>query len=86
MNVQEFAALRVDDVIRNEMSGNNGVVVEVEPMGVRLRWGGAQSGPTWFYSVQGTAWFHWTKIEPAVHLAPNESAELTEAGEPKTLG
>jgi hypothetical protein len=73
MDVQEFSKLKVDDVIRNEMSGSNGVIVEVEGMGVRVRWlafydpaviqhPGASS-PTWFYSVQGTAWFHWSKVE-----------------------
>jgi hypothetical protein len=69
MDVQEFSKLKVDDVIRNEMSGSNGVIVEVESMGVRVRWlaGGSAPAPgvfppTWFYSVQGTAWFHWSRV------------------------
>jgi hypothetical protein len=67
MDVQEFSKLRVDDVIRNEMSGSNGIVVAVESMGVRVRWGDAALAvpgitPTFFYSVQGTAWFHWSKV------------------------
>jgi hypothetical protein len=64
MNVREFAALKVDDQIENHLSNSRGTVTEVTQTGVRVRWG-LQTGSvmTFFYSVQGTAWFHWSKAE-----------------------
>lgn len=65
MNVQEFAALKVGDRIENHLSQSSGVVTEVGKMGVHVRWG-VQAGNvvSFFYSVQGTIWFHWSKAEP----------------------
>ena len=66
MNLQEFAALKEGDVIENRTSGtvSIGTVTSVEKFGVRVRWGDSPQAPTFFYSVQGTAWFHWSKVEP----------------------
>lgn len=64
MNLQEFAALKVGDKIESAMSGTRGEITEVTDKGVRVRWGG--TGPSGFmptYSVQGTAWFHWSLAE-----------------------
>ena len=69
MNVQEFAALKKGDIVENNMHGQtgNGEVVAVEQMGVRVRWGKDHPGaPTFFYSVNGTAWFHWTRVVEAI--------------------
>lgn len=66
MNLQEFAALKTGDKIENAMSVSQGEVTEVTQAGVRVRWGvAAQLGAdvTFTYSVQSTAWFHWSKIE-----------------------
>jgi len=69
MNVQEFAALKKGDKIEclvNVMS--IGEVVDIDKMGVHVRWGmaAAANAPTFFYSVNGTAWFHWTRIIEAI--------------------
>lgn len=65
MNMQEFAALKEGDAIENHASQSKGVVTEASTRGVRVRWGDGRPGNslTFFYSVQGTAWFHWTKAE-----------------------
>ncbi len=61
MNLQEFAALKVGDKIENNMLGPAiGTVTDVTKSGVRVSWGGAQA---FFYSVNTTAWMHWT-IKP----------------------
>lgn len=64
MNLQEFAKLKLDDKIANDMTRSSGVVVEVKEGGVRVRWGDGRPGNdvSFFYSVQATSWFHWTKI------------------------
>ena len=64
MNVQEFAKLKEGDKIVNYVSGRtNGTIVSVEKMGVCIRWNDDPASPSFFYSVNGTAWFHWTKVE-----------------------
>lgn len=64
MNVQDFAKLKEGDKIVNYVSGRtNGTIVSVEKMGVRIRWNDDPASPSFFYSVNGTAWFHWTKVE-----------------------
>lgn len=79
MNVQEFAALKAGDRVENAASQSSGVVTEVTKMGVRVRWGVStgvlDSNPgvvTFFYSAQGTAWFHWSKVNM---FAPHASDE-----------
>jgi hypothetical protein len=66
MNLKEFAALKPGDKIENLMSGRSvGEVASIDEAGVRIRWGdGGPAAPAWFYGVNSTAWFHWTKIEP----------------------
>lgn len=69
MNLQEFAALKVGDEIKNEMSNGYGKIVTVERNGVRVCWLGAgrqepaANAPTWHYEVNSTAWYHWSKVE-----------------------
>jgi hypothetical protein len=64
MNLQEFAALKVGDKIENHLSQSSGVVTEVKPGGVHVRWGVQENNVvSFFYSVQGTIWFHWDKAE-----------------------
>lgn len=87
MDIKAFAALKVGDAIENGMSGSHGAVVSVEPNGVRVQWLAAgkqpkayqtdtgSNAPTWFYGVQGTAWFHWTKLEQGTDDSAAEQAE-----------
>lgn len=78
MDVREFAALKEGDVIENHMGGSfgAGTVTAVEKMGVRVRWGeSSPNAPTFFYSVQGTAWFHWSRAEPP--MTAERAEELT---------
>ncbi len=63
MNVQEFSALKVGDEIENVMLSSKGVVSEVTDRGVRIAWEGGRSAVTYLYSVQSTAWMHWSKAE-----------------------
>jgi hypothetical protein len=60
MNLQEFAALKAGDKIRNEITQSAGEVTEAAPGGVRVRWG---TGPEFAYPVNGTSWFHWSKVD-----------------------
>lgn len=79
MNLQEFAKLKTGDRVRNDMSGSRGEVVDTDSHGVRVRWGvGSEknSTPTWHYSVQSTAWFHWSVVEPEV--SPGLDAAITD--------
>lgn len=67
MNIQEFVALTVGDKVSNTVSGSTsiGEVTSVTPSGVRVVWGKRHATETpFFYSVQTTAWMHWTKTEP----------------------
>lgn len=76
MDVREFAALKEGDVIEHPMGGSTGTVTAVEKMGVRVRWGeSSPNAPTFFYSVQGTAWFHWSRAEPP--MTAERAEELT---------
>jgi hypothetical protein len=82
MNLQEFAALKAGDKIENHMSQSHGVVTDVTPLGVRIRWdaaGQAAQGAIGFtYTVQSTAWFHWSKVEPiTAELAEDLSKRAT---------
>lgn len=63
MNLQEFAKLAKGDKIENAFAGSQGEVTEVTTGGVRIRWGAAPTSPTYEYSVQSTAWFHWNKVD-----------------------
>lgn len=60
MNLQQFAALKAGDKVCNNMFGERppGVVTETNSTGVRVSWGGTAT--TFEYSVQSTAWFHWS--------------------------
>lgn len=73
MNLQEFAALKVGDQIDNPMSSSQGTVCSVEPSGVRIKWGAGLGEAPFFYSVNTTAWMHWSKKE-AAPLAPADGA------------
>lgn len=63
MNIEEFAALKVGDKITNPMNpGAAGEVASVEAGGLRIVWG--ERGPNetrFYYSVNTTAWMHWSK-------------------------
>lgn len=75
MNLQEFAALKVGDKIRNHFSNSEGTVTAVLDQGIRLRWGDTPGEPEFTYVANSTAWFHWDAV-----ARPNtKSAEL--AGE-----
>lgn len=64
MTLDEFAALKVGDKIENTFTHSQASIIEAAASGVRLVWDGTQT--PFFYSVQGTSWFHWSKInEPA---------------------
>lgn len=65
MNLQQFAALKVGDKIENAFTGGVGTVTEVTEGGVRVRWGlvDGSSGVTYFFSVNSTAWMHWSKAD-----------------------
>lgn len=68
MDLKEFAALKVGDAITNPMGGGDvrGTVVEATDSGVRVVWGERQERETrFFYSVNTTAWMHWTKSPAA---------------------
>ena len=75
MNLQEFAALKEGDAIEYPMGGGIGTITVVEKTGVRVRWGDSLHSPTFFYSVQGTAWFHWTRQEPP--MTAERAEEMT---------
>lgn len=67
MNITEFAALKVGDKVQNLALGGSGAgeVVETTESGVRVVWGARHDRETrFFYSGVGTAWFHWSKVEP----------------------
>ncbi len=64
MNLQEFAALKVGDHVENGMNNSRGEVTETTDSGVRLVWGPRHGRETmFFYSVNSTAWMHWSKAE-----------------------
>lgn len=71
MNIKEFAALKPGDKITIAMNDHaSGEVVEVTDSGVRVVWGARHAHETrFFYSVQGTAWFHWSMNEDSLDQA-----------------
>jgi hypothetical protein len=79
MNLQEFAALKAGDKIENHMSQSRGEVTEVNAQGVRVSWGSTNPGRVVFtYTVNSTAWFHWSKVEPmTAELAEDLSKRAT---------
>jgi hypothetical protein len=65
MNIKEFSALKEGDKIENPSHGgmSQGEIVETTPSGVRVVWGDRHEREhSFFYSVVGTAWTHWNKI------------------------
>lgn len=62
MNLEEFAALEIGDKIDNPMSQSSGTVTERTQDGVRVRWGEGTPGRNvlFTYTVNSTAWMHWT--------------------------
>lgn len=68
MNLKEFAALKVGDKISNDMQGStsHGEVTSISDSGVRVVWGKRHNTETpFFYSVNTTAWMHWTRLDTA---------------------
>jgi hypothetical protein len=64
MNLKEFAALKVGDVVSNPMTpGDDGKVVNVTDSGVRVVW--SEGSIPFFYSVNTTAWMHWVCVKGA---------------------
>jgi hypothetical protein len=60
MNIKEFATLKAGDTVENPMApGSIADVVETTPQGVWITWNG--SPQRFFYSVNSTAWMHWSK-------------------------
>jgi len=77
MNIEEFAALKVGNKITNPMNqGATGEVVSVEAGGVRVVWGPRHDHETrFYYSVNTTAWMHWSKNdETSVQTGPDDAA------------
>lgn len=65
MNLQEFSALKIGDKIQNlSLGGGTGEVVETTDSGVRVVWGEVTPNATrFFFSVVGTSWMHWNKVD-----------------------
>jgi hypothetical protein len=75
MNLQEFAALKAGDKISNPMNpGSSGTISKTSESGVHVKWG--SSTMEFYYSVNTTAWTHWTRDEdlPAVSSASHHSS------------
>ena len=63
MNITEFAALKVGDQIESRVVGvSRGEVIELKNNGVMIAWEGNTKMP-FHFSVNSTAWFHWSKVE-----------------------
>ena len=62
MTLQEFAALKPGDQIDNLMSRSRGMISETSDKGVHVRWNPG-SIVTFHYTVTGTAWMHWSKVD-----------------------
>jgi hypothetical protein len=86
MNVEQFAALKVGDKIVNAMNNDTtGEIVEATDSGVRVVWGERHDRETrFFYSVAGTSWFHWSKVEAP--FTGNGDAPGTSLGHPHAGG
>ena len=65
MDIKEFAALKVGDEIENLSVPGSGVgrVCEIKDSGVSIAWGHGSAAWPFFYSVSGTTWYNWSKIE-----------------------
>lgn len=63
MNISEFSALKIGDKIENVHTQSTGEVTGTSDSGVHVRWGPISSAMPFFYSVVGTSWFHWSKVE-----------------------
>lgn len=76
MNLEEFAALRPGDEIRNDMTHSDGVVISIDNSGVRVAWGGNTALP-FTYGANSTAWFHWSaKPKPSTLDQSEGAAEM----------
>lgn len=65
MNLQEFAGLKVGDVVINHMRNDGeGRVTKVTAYGISLCW--PPSVMEWQFTNQSTAWMHWSRKEPEV--------------------
>jgi len=61
MNVQEFAKLKAGDRVES-MNGGVGTITETTGTGIRVCWG--EPGSTTFaFSINSTAWMHWTVMD-----------------------
>lgn len=65
MNIQEFAKLEPGDKIENVGIGgtSTGRITKIDNDGVHVAWGDNENAMPFFYSGQGTAWFHWSKVQ-----------------------
>lgn len=72
MNLKEFGALKVGDKISNPMNLSGGTVSGITDSGVRVRWGA--STLEFFYSVNSTAWMHWSKEDTLDQALDDELA------------
>lgn len=61
MNINEFSSLRPGDKIENLMLGTKGVVSSITPGSVGVRWGPIADSTEFTYTLQSTAWMHWSK-------------------------
>lgn len=89
MNITEFAALKVGDVVENGMTMSKGSVVECVHDGVKIAWG-TPTAPLYHYTVQSTAWFQWERVndgqvQERQHEAQGEAAPgaSEDAGKPQ---
>jgi hypothetical protein len=75
MNIKEFGALKAGDHVENGMNNNcRGEVIETTDSGVRVVWGPRHDRETkFFYSVQSTAWMHWSKAEAELPAASHSA-------------
>lgn len=63
MNVQEFSKLKTGDKIFNGLTNSHGRVTKETAGGVHVAWGDSPDSQARYFSVQGTSWFHWSKVE-----------------------
>lgn len=76
MNLAEFSALKVGDKINNAMSNSEGTVTKLLPSGIELRWGEAAAPVVFTYTVNSTAWFHWSRV----HMCPDNVTRCRQIG------
>lgn len=63
MNVQEFSKLKTGDKVFNGLTNSTGRVIKETAGGVYVAWGDSKDDQARYFSVQGTAWFHWSAVE-----------------------